>query len=159
MTRALESSEKVIALVCGNEKSANHADGCDVDMLDAAEREMGLVFPPSYRRLLEEFGTWEIAGKEFFGVYKSPAGGDALLGTVEQTLEARHQIGLPADLMVVMVDDVWAYVVLDTSQGDQDGECPVFAWNPGLPGRDSMERVGGNFGSFALEECQRAMST
>lgn len=159
MTRAVEASEQVIALVRDNEDSANHADGCDVGMLDAAEREMGLAFPPSYRRLLEEFGTWEIAGKEFLGVYKSPAGGDALLGTVDQTLEARRQVGLPADLMVVMVDDVWAFVVLDTSQRDQDGEFPVFAWNPGLPDRDSMERVGGDFGSFALEECQRAMST
>ena len=92
-------------------------------------------------------------------MYKSPAGGGALLGSVEQTLEARRQVGLPADLMVVMVDDVWAYVVLDTSRGDQDGEYPVFAWNPGLQGRDSMERVGESFGSFALEECQRAMST
>ncbi|MDN0200836.1 SMI1/KNR4 family protein [Streptomyces sp. S.PNR 29] len=157
MTRAVEASEQVIRLVHENEDIVNHADGCDAGVLAAAERELGFAFPPSYRRLLEELGTWDIGGTEFLGVYQTPARGDALLGSVEQTLEARSRTGLPPDLMVVMVDDVWGFVVLDTSQADKDGEYPVFAWNPGLPDRDSMEKVADNFGSFALEECRQAL--
>jgi hypothetical protein len=57
-----------------------------------------------------------------------------------------------------MLDDVWGFVVLDVSQRDQDGEYPVLAWNPGLPDPESMEGIGDNFGSFALNECQMAVT-
>ncbi|WP_405913391.1 SMI1/KNR4 family protein [Streptomyces sp. NBC_00963] len=157
VTRAVSASKRVIRMVRENEGATNHGDGCDARTLATAERELGLVFPPSYRCLLSEFGTWDIAGTEFIGVYKTSALGDVLLGSVGQTLQARREVGLPHDLIVVMVDDVWAYVVLDASREDHAGEYPVCAWNPGLPDRDSMERVGDDFGSFALKECQRAM--
>ncbi|MFH9988412.1 SMI1/KNR4 family protein [Streptomyces luteogriseus] len=157
MTPAVEASEQVIALIRDNEDIANHADGCDTETLAAAEHAMGLAFPPSYRCLIEALGTWDVPPKEFLGVYRTSARGDVLLGSVEQTLTARSKAGLPADLLVVMVDDVWGYVVLDTSQPDQDGEYPVFAWNPGLPDRDSMERLADDLGSFVLKECRQAI--
>lgn len=158
MTPAVEASEQVIELIRENEDITNHGNGCDTETLEAAEHAVGLTFPPSYRRLVEEFGTWDVPPKEFLGVYQTPARGDALLGSVEQTLSARGEVGLPSDLLVVMVDDVWGYVVLDASRPDQDGEYPVLAWNPGLPDRDGMEKVADDFGSFALEECRRAVA-
>ncbi|MFD4142911.1 SMI1/KNR4 family protein [Streptomyces sp. NPDC058572] len=158
MTSAVEASERLIQLVRDNEDIANHAEGCDVGMLTRAERELGVEFPPSYRRVLEEFSTWDIAGTEFLGVYQTPLRGEVLLGSVAETLDARSKVGLPADLIVVKLDDVWGFVVLDVSQRGQDGEYPVRAWNPGLPDRDSMGRVGDNFGSFALNECQMAVT-
>ncbi|WP_416967094.1 SMI1/KNR4 family protein [Streptomyces sp. 4F14] len=133
MTAAVEASERAIVLIRANGDIAHHAEGCDGQTLAAAERALGLKFPPSCRRLIEEFGTWDVPPKEFLGVYRTPARGDTLLGSVAQTLEARTAVRLPRHLLVVMLDDVWSFVVLDTSQTDEDGECPVFAWNPGVP--------------------------
>lgn len=118
---------------------------------------MGLVFPPSYRRLIEEFGTWEIPPIEFPGVYKTPALGDKLLGSPAYTLEDCEVLGLPHHFMVVMHDDVWEVVVLDTSQPDQEGECPVYAWNRGVLEGGLMEKVSDNFGEFALAECRQKL--
>ncbi|GAA4976330.1 SMI1/KNR4 family protein [Streptomyces hyderabadensis] len=75
MMNAVEASERLIELICGNDDIANHADGCDAGRMAAAENDLGLAFPPSYRRLIEEFGTWDIAGEEFLGVYQTPAMG------------------------------------------------------------------------------------
>jgi hypothetical protein len=127
-------------------------------MIARAEAEMALAFPPSYRRLIEEFGTWDVPPTEFLGVYRTPACGEELLGTPAHTREDRAVLGLPHHFMVVMHDDVWEIVVLDTSQPDEDGECPVFAWNPGVLDGGLMEKIADSFGKFALQECQQKLS-
>lgn len=154
----IEVSERLIELVRGNDDIANHADGCDAGMIAAAERDLGVTFPPSYRRVIEEFGTWNIAGEEFLGVYQTPAMGQKLLGSVTETLDARSQYGMSPDLIVVMFDEMGGLIVLDSSQVDQGGEYPVLVWSPGLTDPQSMERLSDDFGSFALSLCQRAVT-
>ncbi|MFK0026598.1 SMI1/KNR4 family protein [Streptomyces sp. NPDC090798] len=158
MMNAVEASERLIELVRGNDDIANHADGCDAGTMAAAESDLGVAFPPSYRRLIEEFGTWDIAGEEFLGVYQTPVMGLKLLGSVAETLDARSQYGMPSDLIVAMFDGMGGLVVLDSSRVDQKGEYPVLVWNPGVVGRKSMERLGDDFGSFAFDLCQRAVT-
>lgn len=158
MMNAVEASERLIDLVHGNEDIANHADGCDVEVIAAAERELGVAFPPSYRRLIEEFGTWDIAGEEFIGVYRTPAIGRKLLDSATETLDARSRFGMPGDLIVVMLDGMGGLVVLDSSQPDRKGEYPVCVWNPGVVDSQSMDKLGDDFGSFALRLCQRAVA-
>lgn len=158
MMNAVEASERLIELVRGNDDIANHADGCDAGTMAAAESDLGVAFPPSYRRLIEEFGTWDIAGEEFLGVYQTPAMGLKLLGSVTETLDARSQYGMPSDLIVVMFDGMGGLIVLDSSRVDREGEYPVLVWNPGVVDRESMERLGDDFGSFAFALCQRAIT-
>jgi hypothetical protein len=158
MMGATEASERLIELVRGSDDIANHADGCDAGLITAAERDLSVTFPPSYRRVIEEFGTWDIAGEEFLGVYQAPAMGQKLLGSVTETLHAHSQYGMPSDLIVVMFDGMGGLIVLDSSQVDQEGEYPVLVWNPGVADRQSMERLGDDFGSFALSLCQRAVT-
>ncbi|MBY8881582.1 SMI1/KNR4 family protein [Actinacidiphila acidipaludis] len=158
MMDAVEASERLIELVRGNDDIANHGDGCDVGAMAAAEGDLGVAFPPSYRRLIKEFGTWDIAGEEFLGVYQTPAMGSKLLGSVAETLDARSQYGMPSDLIVVMFDGMGGLIVLDSSCVDQMGEYPVLVWNPGIVNRESMERLANDFGSFAFALCQRAVT-
>ncbi|GGQ83909.1 SMI1/KNR4 family protein [Couchioplanes azureus] len=158
MMSAIEASERLIELVRANDDIANFADGCDAGTIAAAERDLGAPLPPSYRRLVEEFGTWDIAGQEFLGVYQTPAMGQKLLGSVTETLEARSRYGMPADLIAVMFDGMGNLIVLDCSQVDGESECPVLVWNPGVADRQGMEKVGDNFGTFALSLCQRAVT-
>ncbi|MET8566244.1 SMI1/KNR4 family protein [Streptomyces flaveolus] len=158
MMNAVEASERLIELVRGNDDIANHADGCDAGTMAAAESDLGVAFPPSYRRLIEEFGTWDIAGEEFLGVYKTPAMGQKLLGSVTETLDARDRFGMSSDLIVAMFDGMGGLIVLDSSQVNQEGEYPVLVWNPGVVDRESMERLGDDFGSFAFALCQRAVA-
>ncbi|MBT2545075.1 SMI1/KNR4 family protein [Streptomyces sp. ISL-44] len=158
MTDAIEAIGKLIELVRDNDDIAHHAEGCDLATVGAAERELGIKFPPSYRRFIKEFGTCDIAGEEFLGVYQTPAMGEKFLGSVAETLDARSQYAMPSDLIVAMFDGMGGLVVLDASRADSDGEYPILVWNPGITDRKAMEEVGGNFGSFALQLCQRAVT-
>jgi antitoxin YobK len=155
---ALDASEQLIELVRANDDIANYADGCDAAVVAAAERELGESFPPSYRRLVEEFGTWDIAGEEFLGVFRTAAMGQKLLGSVSETLDARNQFGMPSGLIVVMFDGMGGFIVLDASRASQDDEYPVHVWDPGASDRESLEKLGDDFGSFALGRCQRAVT-
>lgn len=154
---AAEASERLIELVLANDDIANHSDGCDAELITAAERELGSKFPPSYKRLIEEFGTWDIAGEEFLGVYQTPGMGSKILGSPAESLEARARYGMPSDLIVVMFDGMGGLIVLDASQADREGEYPVLVWNPGSIDREGMEKVGDSLGSFALDLCRRAV--
>ncbi|WP_089099412.1 SMI1/KNR4 family protein [Streptomyces hyaluromycini] len=158
MTSGLQAAEQVIGLVRANEDVAHHGDGCPPEVIARAEAEMGLTFPPSYRRLIEEFGVWEVPPAEFPGVYRTPARGDKLLGSPAYTLEDRERMALPRRFMVVKHDDVWDVVVLDSSEPDQHGEYPVYAWNPGIPDGGRMEKLADSFGEFALNECRQSLS-
>jgi hypothetical protein len=153
---SIEASERLIDLVRANDDLANHAGGCAEGTMAAAERDLGVAFPASYRRVIEELGTWDIAGEEFLGVYQTPAMGQRLLGSVAETLNARTQYGMPSELIVVMFDGMGGLIVLDSSRADQEGEYPVLVWSPGVADRQSMERLGDDFGSFALSLCERA---
>lgn len=157
MMDAVEAGEGLIELIRGNGDIANHAGGCDAETISAAERDLAVSFPPSYRRIIEEFGTWGIAGEEFLGVYRTPAMGQKLLGSVSETLDARTRFGMPDELIVVMFDGMGGLIALDSSQADREGEYPVLVWNPGVVDRRHMERLGDSFGSFALSVCQRAV--
>lgn len=156
MTRAVEASEQLIALMYGNEDIVNHAGGCSAEMLASAESALGIVFPPSYRRLVKEFGTWEFGGEEYLGVYQTSGRGEELLGSVAETRFGR-KYGLPLDLLVVMSDGMGGLIVLDQSRPDQDGEYPVLVWNPGSVDRQGMERLGDDFGSYALGQVHQAL--
>jgi hypothetical protein len=152
MTRAVEASGRLIALVRANDDIANHGDGCDSQMMVAAEHDLGVTFPPSYRRLIEEFGTWDVAGEEFLGVYRTPAMAAGLWGSVRETRVARDRYGMPSELIAAMFDGMGGIVVLDASRPDSDGEYPVLVWNPG-----TVDRLGDDFGSYALGLCERAV--
>ncbi len=49
-------------------------------------------------------------------------------------------------------------VVLDSSERNEDGECPVVAWDPGAEARGGAERLGDDFGTYALRRCQIGLS-
>lgn len=149
----VEAVERMIELVRANDDISNHADGCPPEMVSAAEQQLGAEFPPSYRRLVEEFGTCDIGGQEFLGVYRTRAMGDRLLGSVSETLDARADYGLPPELIVVMYDGTGGMASLDVSQRDENGEAPVVVWGPG-----GTETLGPDFGSYALAVCERAVA-
>ena len=150
---ALGAVEELIELVRSNDDLAHFGDGCPDELLDEAERELQLSLPPSYRRFLAEFGTCDVAGLEFLGIFRTPAMGDALLGTVRETLHARASWGLAESMIVVMFDEMGGLNVLDSSNVDAEDEAPVLAWTPD----GSAEGLGADFGEYALARCVAAI--
>ncbi|AGM08451.1 SMI1/KNR4 family protein [Amycolatopsis keratiniphila] len=138
---SVEASERLIELIRANEDISNHADGWDEATISAAERTLGAALPHSYRRLLQEFGTWDVAGEEF-------------IGPLTETLEMRRDYGMPAELILVAFDGMGGVVALDSSQPNDAGEYPVLGW---VHHNEPSEKLGDDFGSFALALCARSL--
>ncbi|WP_285490808.1 hypothetical protein [Amycolatopsis taiwanensis] len=49
-------------------------------------------------------------------------------------------------------------LVMDSSERNEDGEYPVVAWDPGAEARGGAERLGDDFGTYALRRCQTGLS-
>src|ERR1700728_2966893 len=101
---AMTAAEALVALVRANQDVSNHGPGCSPEVVRTAEGELGVRLPPSYRRLVEEFGAWDIAGEEFLGIIPGHGSGNWPGEVVYETLRARSQQGLPDDMLLTMFD-------------------------------------------------------
>jgi hypothetical protein len=71
--------------------------GADEKRIQAAERELGVVFSQDYREYLSEFGLMDVNGHEFTGICDSPR-----LNVVEVTKSDRQYIsGIPSNWYVL----------------------------------------------------------
>jgi hypothetical protein len=93
---------------------------CDVE-ISAAERELGVTFPDSYRAFLRRFGAARLAHWEIYGIPWDGLRGDVV---VRNQLAPRT---VPDYLVAVAADDAEHAFFLDTSRMSPQGECPVVA--------------------------------
>ncbi|MCL8017446.1 SMI1/KNR4 family protein [Streptomyces sp. AS02] len=154
----IESVTSLIELLRSHPDACNWTGGLSSQDISLAEHQLGASFPPSYRYFLTELGSCEAASTEFLGIYRTPAMGDRLLGTVSETLDAREDPRFPSHLLVIQYDGMGGLISLDVSQQDAQGESPVVAWDPGADARGGPEHLAEDFGTYALRECTRALS-
>jgi cell wall assembly regulator SMI1 len=101
----------------------------------AAEKELGIGFPRSYRRFLLTFGaaacgSFEIAGL-FLGEFEDepPLWSDVVAYTKALRRASRGLI--PSEYIAISDDGGDYKFYLDTSQTSAEGECPVVVLGPG----------------------------
>jgi antitoxin YobK len=130
-------------LVRANAHAARFAGPRDKPLIEAAERALGVRFPPSYRSFLSALGAGSIRGREFYGVidadWSAPGPPDAI-GT---TLAERAGSRLPAELVIVGASGDGGWYVLDCAAPEAGGEAPVLIWAHAAGGR-----IADDFGEF-----------
>jgi hypothetical protein len=95
----------------------------------AAERELGVMFPPSYRAFLRQYGAGMVKSYELFGLPRHRLWGDVvMMNQLTPTL-------LPSCFLKIVGDNGHCSYYLDTSQIDSQGECPVMSFQGGADGR------------------------
>lgn len=146
--------EEALALI------AEHLDGADFeaqpeDRVSRAENELGLRFPPSYRRFLLELGAGGIGSEEIYGLVNDDFEDDRPPQAVGLTREFRRAGHISDALIVIYNLGQGSYFALDTSAADTGGEAPVVAFTPGIhKAGDKLEVVASDFGAFFLETMQ-----
>jgi antitoxin YobK len=98
------------------------------DEIAAAEKELGVQFPRSYRAFLRQFGAGYLNAYDIFGLPGDRLWGDVvMMNQIAANPWPRH--------LVKFTDDVGDYsFYLDTSRRDGAGECPVAVFGPGEDG-------------------------
>jgi antitoxin YobK len=99
------------------------------EAIEAAERELGLQLPLSYRAFLRSFGSGYLNGFEIFGLRGDRLWGDVVMMNqlASRPVPSRH---------VRFMEDVGDYTYcLDTGRTDESGECPVVVFGPKAAGK------------------------
>lgn len=124
-------------------------------LIDAAERVLGLIFPPSYREFLLFLGCGDIEGNEFYGVISSDFLNSGVPDSVWLTLRERKESNFPSHLVIVGSQGDGAYYAIDCNRAREDKECPVIIWHINSPKDELNHKVNilaESFGEFFAEK-------
>jgi hypothetical protein len=119
-------------------------------LIRAAEKELGLQFPPTYRRFLLEYGVGGFGGSEIYGVIHENFRNSGVPVAIWYTLTERKDSKLPGDYVVIYNEGTGTLYCLDT---ESDGEeAPVVTFVLGLSiDQQEPEVVAEDFGAFFRE--------
>lgn len=100
-------------------------NGCDVEVVGAAERALGVVFPPELRRYLVGLGNLSLGHLEMFGLGEQIP---KYLDVVTMTLSERTEAGCPlrADFVPLLNDGAGNLYCIGTVGPNAGG---VFFWD------------------------------
>lgn len=122
-------------------------------LVDKAEKALGLMFPPSYKKFISVLGSGDIEGLEFFGLVGGDFDKSALPDAIWITLEERKS-GLPNYLVLVYAAGNGSYCGIDTRQVDSNGESPIVSCGVG----GNMRVIASDYGEFLLSELKTVLS-
>lgn len=122
---------------------------CPVPAIEAAEKELGVVFPPTYRHYLEHIHL--NTKTSIFGVEVDEGGGLKETSSVFVTFDLRDGQDLPENYVLIDQDGDFQHVV-DT-EVNEAGESPVLYWWD----EDSNSVIYPDFDGFYLERVSGAI--
>lgn len=127
-------------------------------LVEAAERKLGLAFPPTYRRFLLEYGAGSFGGSEFYGVVHKKFEESGVPDAIWFTLSERKEWALPHELIVVYVPGYGELFCLNTAV-KEGSESPVIAYDSAYPPEaQRREVIAKDFGEFLLEFVRREVN-
>ena len=125
-------------------------------LITQAEEDIALRFPNTYKSFLSKFGYGGVNKLDIDGVTEYKFSGSPYGGVVWNTLEKRKYFGYPSSLIPIYNVGEGTTYCLDTSQMNEEGECPVVAWPlGGYEETPVLEIVAEDFGKFFLDMVER----
>ncbi len=134
--------ERAVALLRENEDEVDSAGPRPSELIEVAERAVGIRFPPTYRRFLSDYGALSLGGTEIYGVIDDDFEDSSIPDAIWHNLTSRRE-----GLFSFYAVGEGTEFCLDTTRTAADGEMPVVAVDPSGEGR---EEVAPDFGSAFL---------
>ncbi|AXA41600.1 SMI1/KNR4 family protein [Rhizobium leguminosarum] len=132
--------------------------GATEENIKQIQVRLGVSLPPSYRKMLSDFGALEFGTKEFYGWLSQ--GIDAKFATnVVYTTERERCDGRISGAMVPFLTSGYGpFFVIDCTEIGLDGEAAIYEVSPAGYER-GKDRVADSFGAFLIEEVDRVLQT
>lgn len=146
--------EKALLIIKNNPDEGFFAGLKADDLIQKAEKALGLYLPPTYRRFVSELGAGDIAGQEFYGVIDDDFYESSVPDGIWCTLHARKTYDLPDDLIIIGAIDDGSYIVLDAHKDNKEDEASVMIWRE--PNED-VDILHTDFGEYLLDRVYEAL--
>ena len=139
--------------------TATVAGGVNEEAIQEAEAELGIRFPPSYRRFLSHFGAAFGSGYEIAGLFEADNDDDRpplWVNVVTSTLELRSDSHgeFPNEYIPFSGDGGDYEFYLDMSRSNAQGESPVIALDRG----GHAVIIADDFLDFVRRSCDGSLS-
>lgn len=145
----MSSIEKAFDIIERNKHLADFCDPIPPSEVAKAEHMLDVHFPKSYAKFIKSYGAGDIGGLELYGIIEAlEKDGHGPPNGVWLTQDSRKIANLPHEFIVIADTGYGPHYVLDTSQMDDSGECPVYMWDVG----NQKEKIADSFGDFLYEE-------
>ncbi len=128
---SIEYFEHFKQLVNTNMDEADFSGPKPDSLIAKAEAALKLIFPPSYKIFLKNYGCGSFMGDEFYGIINANFEKSTVPDAIGLTLEYRKK-GLPTSLILIYSFGTGEYAALDLSRTNYEGESPVIACHPGF---------------------------
>lgn len=159
MNISVADLHKAFALIERHKASADFEGKKPEGLVSLAESALGVRFPASYKSFLMTYGCGDIGGQELFGVIKPDFKNSGIPDAIWLTLDERQSSDLPESFVIVYATGDGAYYAIDCARTNEEGESPIFAWEPGSSKRgDALEQVADDDGQFLPELIEQAVS-
>lgn len=123
-------------------------------LIVAAEKILGVTFPQSYRRFLQDYGAGSFGSAEVYGVLHENFEESGVPDGIWLTLQLREEGDFPATLVVIYSVGDGELFCLDTGLSS-DNEAPVVTFTPGGSLDQRRELIAEDFGLFFLDLVQQ----
>lgn len=156
---ALTEYEQAVAAISEHPHLRDFVGPRPEHLVEAAERMLGLRFPPTYRRFLLEYGAGSFGSAEIYGVIDANFEHSSVPNGIWYTLSERKESSLPTEMVVIYNDGMGDLFCLDCHLKNGQDEASVVTFQPGFPAHDQhSERIADDFGSFLLELVAREIA-
>jgi antitoxin YobK len=126
-------------------------------LVRAAEQELGLQLPETYREFVLRLGAGNFGSAEFYGVTDNNYHRGAVPNGIWFTLTERQEVGLPRNLVVIGSTGDGDLYCLHVGNNE---ESPVIIYQPGIPENEqARELVARDFGEFLLQKLKAELET
>ena len=146
---AMDDYERAVALIEDHEDEVDFDGPKSPELIELAERAVGLRFPPTYRRFLSEYGAGNLGSTEIYGVIDE----DFEHSSVPDAIWLALTHPRPGLFVFYAVGEGTEFC-LDTTRPASDGEMPVVAV---LPSEETQDEVASDFGNAFLMLVQEAL--
>jgi len=145
---AIEDLDHALALIAEHTDEGTFAGPVDDAAIERAEQLLGVTFPPTYRRFLQQLGAGDIWGEEFYGIIDDDLHEPLVPNAVGLALAERKGGSLPDHLLPIYELGDGTIFGLDFS-ARAGAEAPVVSWH-GDP-EAGTETEAPDFGAFLLQ--------
>jgi hypothetical protein len=128
-------------------------------LIAKAEENLGINFPNTYKLFIQKVGNGGLGDVFIPGIYEEKEDKLTNSGVVWGVLEDRKTLGFPKHLVKLYEVGEGTTYCLDTSQMNEEGECPVVAWPlGGYEETPVLEVIAEDFGKFFLDMVEKQIA-
>ncbi len=149
-----EYYKKALKLIKENEGLLVKTKGAELEVIQLAEKKLGVKFPEVYKQFLKDFGYLNFEALQVFGIVNNELIDESgVPDGIWYTLDERLRYNFPNELLIIADFGIGELYCLDLSSNNEYGK--VIAYIPGYDDNEQIrEVIADNFGEFLYKQIE-----